>query len=274
MAVRHGIVYGDSARQQLDVYRPRKLAAPAPVVVFLYGGRWQQGERDEYRLVGTALTRRGFVVVVPDYRLYPAVKFPRWVEDAALAVRWTHEHIRAYGGDPEQVVVVGHSAGAHSAVLLAMDERYLRNAGVPAGTVRGFVSLAGPVDTVWTAPDVQALMGPRDLWPTTYPANYIDGNEPPLLLLHGKDDETVRTGNSVEFARRVEQAGGCARAVLYPDVGHISLMVAVAAPWLGKGAVLNEIAAFVREPRRVCGVRTAVVEARNAGTPHSGDGNP
>ncbi|MBW3570664.1 MAG: alpha/beta hydrolase [Gemmatimonadetes bacterium] len=240
--------YGDDAQQRLDVYRPR-AARGAPVVVFLYGGRWQSGSKDDYRLLGDALTRRGMVAVIPEYRLYPRVRFPAWVQDAALAVRWARENAARYGGDPANVVVVGHSAGAHTAALLALDERWLREAGVPAAGVRGFVALAGPVDTAWTDPDVQALMGPREGWPATYPTTHVDGTEPPLLLLHGADDRTVSPGSSLRLAARVRERGGCARAVVYRGVGHVEIMVAAAVPRLASAPVLADIAAFVRDPR-------------------------
>jgi acetyl esterase/lipase len=244
-----GLAYGAEARQRLDVYRPRTVRRGAPVVVFLYGGRWQSGSADEYRLLGDAMTRRGWIAVVADYRLYPAVRFPAWVQDAALAVRWARDNAARFGGDPENVVVVGHSAGAHTAALLALDERWLREAGVPAGAVRGFAALAGPVDTVWTDPDVQALMGPPAGWPATYPATHVDGTEPPLLLLHGADDETVSPRSSLRLAARIQERGGCARAIVYRGVGHVKIIVAAAVPRISSAPVLDDLAAFVRDPR-------------------------
>lgn len=242
------IIYSKGARQRLDVYRPRSAQQPVPVIVFFYGGRWQHGAKAEYRLLGDALTRRGFVAVVPDYRLYPQVRFPAWVEDGARAVRWTRENIGRFGGDPEQIFVIGHSAGAHTVALLALDEHYLRQVEVPPGTVRGLVSLAGPVDTVWTDPDVQALMGPRANWPASYPVNHIDGGEPPLLLLHGAQDEIVSPTNSVQLADRIQERGGCARVIVYPNLGHIKIAIALAVPRLASAPVLDDVAAFVREP--------------------------
>ena len=249
-AVRTGdVAYGTGARQRLDVYRPRGSGRrPAPVVIFLYGGRWQSGSKERYALVGGALARRGLVAVVPDVRLAPDAVFPDWVEDAALAVRWTRDNAARFGGDPAHLVVVGHSAGGHTAALLALDERYLARAGVPAVALRGAVSLAGPVDTTWTDADVQALMGPRDGWPASYPANQIGGGEPPLLLLHGADDATVLPLNSGRLARRVRDRGGCARAVVYPGVGHIRIAVALALPALSPAPVLDDVARFARRP--------------------------
>lgn len=251
--VRMGDVrYGADARQRLDVYRPRTLRQPAPVVVFLYGGRWQEGSRDLYRLLGDAMTRQGWIVVVPDYRLSPQVTFPAWVEDGARATRWAHDHATRLGGDPSNIVIVGHSAGAHTAALLALDEQYLRDAGVPREAIRGVVSLAGPVDTRWTDPDVQALMGPREGWPATYPATHVDGTAPPLLLLHGGGDDTVSPRNSVTLAEQIRARGGCAASKVYPGVGHVEIVVALSAPWLRRAPVLRDLAAFVRDPAAIC----------------------
>ena len=249
------VAYGDGPSQRLDVYRPTRVRAGAPVVVFLHGGRWQTGSRDEYRLVGSALTRRGFVVVVPDARLAPAVHFPAWLEDDARAVRWTTDHVAAFGGDPRHVTLVGHSSGAHGVALLVLDPRWLRAAGVPAGAVQGGVSLAGPVDTVWTDPDVQALMGPRAGWPATYPRTHVDGRAPPLLLLHGDADETVGSAGARRLSARITAAGGCAPVRTYAGVGHMGIIAALALPelpLLRRAPVLDDVAAFARDARAGC----------------------
>jgi acetyl esterase/lipase len=246
------VAYGGDARQRLDVYRPRGARSGAPVVVFLHGGRWKYGSKDDYRLVGSALTRRGFVVVVPDARLAPAARFPAWIEDGARAVRWTTDHVAAHGGDPARVTLVGHSSGAHSVALLVLDARWLRAAGVPAGAVRGGVSLAGPVDTVWTDPDVQAAMGPREGWPATYPRTHVDGAAPPLLLLHGDADGVVFPSGSRRLAARVAAAGGCAPLRTYAGVGHVGIAVALATPGLGIAPVLDDVAAFARDAGTAC----------------------
>lgn len=248
-----GLPYGATERQRLDVYRPRAGGGPAPVIVFLYGGRWQGGSRDQYRLLGDALTRRGLVAVVPDYRLYPGARFPAWVEDAARAVRWVSDSIGRFGGDPSRIFVVGHSAGAHTATLLALDEHYLEQAGVPAHAVRGFVSIAGPVATAWTDPDVQALMGPPEGWPATYPLTHVDGTEPPILLLHGGKDRTVAPANSVRLAHRIRERGGCARSIAYRGLDHVEIVIALSIPRLGGAPVLEDVLTFVGDPAGGCG---------------------
>jgi acetyl esterase/lipase len=250
------IPYGTDARQRLDVYHERRAGTSAPVVVFIYAGRWKYGSKRDYLLIGNTLARRGWIVVIPDYRLFPAVRFPAWVDDGASAVRWTRDNIARFGGDASNIVVIGHSAGAHTVAMLALDEHFLRDAGVPASAVRGFVSLAGPVDTTWTAPDVQELMGPREGWAASYPYNFIDGNEQPLLLLHGASDDVVSVGNSLRLADRIHARGGCARATVYPRIGHIEIAVALAFPSLDLAPVMRDVSAFVHDPAGfACGSR-------------------
>lgn len=243
-----GLAFGADARQRLDVYHDRRTPRAAPVVVFIYPGRWKYGSRRDYLLVGNALARLGWVVVIPDYRLYPAARFPAWVEDGAAAIRWTRDSIARFGGDPSRIIVIGHSAGAHTVAMLAMDAHYLRDAGVPRDGVRGFVSISGPVDTTWTDPDVQDLMGPAERWPGTYPYNFIGGDEPPLLLLHGAEDHVVGAGNSVRFADRVRARGGCARSIVYPKIGHVQAALALAYPSLHLAPVQRDVRAFVGDP--------------------------
>lgn len=242
------IQYGDSARQRLDVYRRVTTRAPAPVIVFLYGGRWKYGTKDDYLLIGNNFARRGWVTVIANYRLYPKVLFPAWVEDGASAVAWTVRNIERFGGDTSRIIVVGHSSGAHTTALLALDEHYLRDAGVAAGTVRGFVSIAGPVDTSWTARDVQRLMGPAEGWPSTYPATHVDASDPPLLLMHGDADDVVSVGSSVRLAERIRERGGCVGLHIYHDVGHINIAAALGLPGIGSAPVLEDLARFVRDP--------------------------
>ena len=239
------VPYGTDPTDRLDVYRPRHRESSAPVVVFLYGGRWQSGSKEEYRLLGDALTREGVVAVVPDYHRYPEVRFPVWVEDAARAVRWVRDSIGRFGGDPERIFIMGHSSGAHTATLLALDEHYLRDAGVSPSAVRGFISLAGPVATTWTDPDVQALMGPRERWARTYPMEQVTGSAPPLLLLHGARDRLVSSANSVRLAARIHARGGCAPVILYRGLDHIGIVIALALPRFNIAPVLRDVVGFV-----------------------------
>ena len=248
--VRPDVPYDTGARQHLDVYRPRRTTpGGVPVIVFIHGGTWQRGSKEEYRLVGDAVTRRGLVAVVISYRVYPSVIFPAWVDDAARAVRWVSDSIRAYGGDPKQLFVVGHSAGGHIAALLAVDAHYLRRVGLHPDAVSGYVSIAGPLDNVWTDPVEQALMGPREGWLATNPTQLVTARlNTPVLLLHGDVDETVAVAKSLSFAARVRQYGGCARTIVYRKLGHAGIVVAFSVPRFGIAPVLDDVIAFVEQP--------------------------
>lgn len=242
-----GIAYGPEPRHKLDVYRPETAGGPAkPVIVFLYGGAWKRGERSQYRFVGETFARHGFTVVVPDYRLYPEVRFPRFVEDAAAAVAWVRDAIAPYGGDPERIVLAGHSAGAHIAALLALDRRYLEAAGVPARAVSGLVGLAGPY-----AFDPLAYRGTRQIFETAArpddarPISFARAGAPPMLLLHGSTDRTVLPRNSRALAERLGAAGADARYRPLEGVGHSLILLALSEPFRSRAPVVEAILGFI-----------------------------
>ena len=140
------LAYGPDARQRLDVYQPAAITQRAPMVVFFYGGSWSSGERADYRFVGEALASSGIVAVVADYRLSPAFRYPVFVQDSAQALRWAFEHAADYGADPARIFVMGHSAGAYNAAMLALDARWLAAVGLAPKRLAGWIGLAGPYD--------------------------------------------------------------------------------------------------------------------------------
>lgn len=240
------IAYGDQPRQQLDIYTPDKPAAGRPVVVFFYGGSWQTGNKDGYRFVGEALASRGITAVLPDYRLYPQVKFPTFVDDGAAAVAWTRAHIADYGGNACHLFVAGHSAGAHIAAMLATNATYLDDAGASVRDLSGFIGLSGPYDFLPIKdPALQKIFAPKSAWPLTQPIHFVDGNEPPMLLLHGGADTTVLPKNTTNLAAKVNADGGSAKVKIYPGVNHVMLVAPLAAALRFKGDELDRIADFV-----------------------------
>jgi acetyl esterase/lipase len=231
------IAYANLPRQKLDVYVPRHPKPNLPVVIFFYGGDWQNGNKADYRFVAQALTSKNFIAVLPDYRLYPAVTFPAFMTDAALAVRWTHNNIAAFGGDPHRLFLAGHSAGAHIVALLTLDQHYLLNVGLSRDIIRATAGLSGPYDFVPSPPDRGVFsMPPNDTIPppTIEPINFVDGSAPPMLLIQGLSDPTVNPQNAPELANKIHAAGGNVRCITYPGVGHPAVVLAFAWPfrWL------------------------------------------
>ncbi len=243
------VAYGDDPRQRLDVYIPRAPSAPtggAPVVVFFYGGSWQRGNRKLYAFVGEALSRVGFVAVLPDYRVWPQVAFPVFVEDGARAVAWAVAQAARFSGDARKVVVAGHSAGGHIAALLALDDHYLGAAGTP-GVLRGMAGLAGAYDFLpLTDPTLQALFATARSIDLTQPINFAHRSAPPLWLAHGTSDRVVLPRNSTHLAERTRALGGRAELALYEGYGHFDIVARLAAPLRPSSTLQQDLAGFVR----------------------------
>lgn len=238
------IGFGSDPRQKLDIYKPENVAN-APVVVFLYGGSWNSGRRQDYAFAGRALAAQGFVVVIPDYRLVPQFRFPAFVEDAAAAIAWTKANIAKYGGNPEKIGVSGHSAGAHIALLVALDPRWLAAAGAP-GAVKAAVGLAGPYDFYPFEPGgaAEAALGGQPDPRITQPINFASAKAPPALLLNGADDSTVYPRNAERLAAALQAVGAGGEYTIYPGIGHIGILLALSKPFRGKAPVLSDTAAF------------------------------
>lgn len=244
--LRTGIAYGEHPRQRLDLYRPRTADKPAPVVVFIHGGRWREGARKDYRFLAQALTSIGAVVVIPDYRLFPEAHFPAFVEDNAQAVRWIADHIAAEGGDPNRIFVMGHSAGAQIAALLALDPRYLQAQGFDNRSLRGLIGLAGAYDFLpFSSADVAEVFADVADLRLTQPINFACNPHAPLLLLYGTADTTVRPGNSTRLAERVLACGGAVEIHGYPGIKHIGIIAALWSPTRRLAPTLADIQRFV-----------------------------
>jgi len=229
ITVARDIPYAGGARQALDVYAPRQSDTPAPVVVFFYGGNWDSGSKAMYRFVGAALAARGVLTVIPDYRLYPQVRFPAFMDAAAAALAWTRANIARYGGDPHRLFLMGHSAGGQIATLLALDATYLRAVDLSPHDVCGVIGLAGPYDFLPLHDDaLKRIFGPEAERPRSQPINYVSPQAPPMLLLAGRDDTTVDPSNTLRLAARLRAAGASAQDEFYPGIGHKALIAAFA----------------------------------------------
>lgn len=247
--VRHEAVpYGANPRQALDVYEP-KSALPAggrTVVVFFYGGSWRDGSRNTYKFVGEALTSKGYVAVIPDYRVYPEAVYPVFVEDAARAVRWAVDNAARYGGNKDRLVLMGHSAGAHIASLIMLDPQFLTAVDLPHDVVKGFVGVAGPYSFDPLRTEVARAVFSHLADPNVArPITFVKNASAPMLLLHGSDDTTVGPQNSLNMAKALQYEGKPVTHIVYPDVAHVGIIAAMATPLRSYAPTLTDTTTFI-----------------------------
>ena len=250
------IPYGDHLRQKVDVYMPSQSLADkalrlggSPMVVFFYGGSWSSGDRADYRFVGEALAAVGIAVVVADYRLSPEVRYPVFVQDSALATRWAFDNAQKYGADPTRLFVMGHSAGAYNAAMLALDKRWLSAVGLNPAKLAGWIGLAGPYDFL--------PIGDRKTqvafeWPNTSPDSqalfHAGSASPPALLLAPSNDTLVNTQRStVGMAQRLKASGVRVESELFDTVSHITIVATMASVLKGRAPVLERVTDFVKQ---------------------------
>ena len=234
------IPYGSDPRQKLDLYRPETPRANGKAVIFFYGGSWESGTKSDYLFVAQAFATNGLTVVVPDYRIYPEVRFPAFVEDAAVATRWTADRVGT-----EKLFVMGHSAGAHSALMLVSDTRYLADAGVDRLKLAGTIGLAGPYAFLpLTSRRLQDIFGGAND-PAVQPITFAQAPLPPILLLHGEADRTVYPRNTIRLAAAWKAAGASAEMKLYPEVDHIDIVAALSSFLRARAPTLADTMAFI-----------------------------
>jgi acetyl esterase/lipase len=260
-----GVAYGDLPRQTLDIYIPAnpvsenpELKGKAentraitnkglPVVVFFYGGSWDSGNRASYKFIGEAMTSQGFIAVIPDYRVYPEVLFPGFMEDPAKAAKWIKLHAAEFGGDPERVFLAGHSAGAHIAAMLVLDPEFLAKQNSKPADFAGMIGLAGPYDFLPLKSDrLKTIFGPEDQRAKSQPINFVSGNNPPMLLMVGTKDGTVWPRNTYNLAAKIKAAGGPVEVVEFAGYGHVDMAAKLAKPLRDK-RMLDTITAFIKQ---------------------------
>lgn len=247
LLIERDLAFGPAGRHRLDLYRPAAAGDPRPVILFLYGGGWNKGNRADYVFLAEPLARAGFLVAVADYRLWPEVSFPAFIEDAARALAWLKASAGDRGGDPARLLVLGHSAGAYNALLLALDRRYLAAEGLSPDAITAVMGLAGPyafnpLDYDSTRPVFDVGCPVEEL----KPISFVSESAPPTLLLHGLEDTTVYPRNTETLAAALDAAGATVDARLYPSLGHFGIVLAFARGFRRKAPVLEDLLAFAR----------------------------
>ncbi|MDB5539506.1 MAG: prenylcysteine alpha-carboxyl methylesterase [Devosia sp.] len=238
------IPYADGQRKKLDIYQPEKADGPAPVVMFIYGGSWRAGDKFEYEFAGRALAAAGFVTVIADYRLWPEVKYPEFLEDNAQAMRWIEDNIAQYGGDPKRFFLAGHSAGAYNAVMLGLDSSFRREYKVTM-PIRAIAGISGPYNFYpFEYDQVRDTFGPAPSAEGTQPVNLVTADAPPIFLASGTSDPIVRVQNSEALAAKLREQGVWVTEKYYEGFGHLEPVLALGAMMRFRMPILNDLVEF------------------------------
>lgn len=264
--------YGTGPGERFDLYQPRGAlddadkTAGSPLVIFIYGGSWAMGSRADYRFAGEALAAQGFTVMVIDYRLYPEVRYPGFLQDCAKAVAYGLEHARELGADPRRVFLYGHSAGAYNVAMLALDPRWLRDVGHSPNELAGWVGLAGPYNFLPIEdPGVKLVFDWPDASPDTQPINHVADLARPLPAFIGAavGDKTVYPEqNSEPLATRMKARDTAVTFRLYEHANHALMVGALQWPLTGVAPVLRDTAAFIRQAAPAPAPTPSAVAAR------------
>lgn len=246
MDIRKDIAYDGQSWQKLDLYLPKQVGAkPLPLIVFFHGGRWSHGSKGDFAFIAESFTQLGYAVAIPDFAAYPASVFPTFIEDAASAIAWLHNHAGEYGIDAGRLFVLGHSSGAHIAALVASDPHYLESRKGQRGWIAAVVGLAGPYDLTPDEPDLIAMFGPPERYAQMQVPTFIDGGQPPMLLLTGGKDEVVEPEQLEKVREAVKAKGGVLQTHAYPELNHGELVMVFSRIKRDKAPVIQDIHRFL-----------------------------
>jgi acetyl esterase/lipase len=236
-----------SEGQTLDVWRPAGRVVQRPVLIFWYGGGWVNGSRQAYAFAARAYARNGFVVVVPNYRKVPQIRFPAMLQDGAQAVKWTRDHIAEFGGDPNRIGVAGHSAGAYTVAMLTLDPRWLEAEHVDPHIIKAAVGLSGPYDfyPFDKKRSIDAMQGVKEPL-LTQPIHFARADAAPMLLVTSTEDTEVRPRNAIHLTAALKTVGAPVEFRNYPGITHENVAMALSVPFRGKAPVLADSVAFLK----------------------------
>lgn len=230
--IQSDIIFDAAHDLALDLYFPKDLKGNPPLIIFFYGGSWKDGAKEEYKFIAAHLIERGYVVAIPDYRKHPQVTFPSFIHDNAAAVKWLSDNADQYGYDPSQIILMGHSAGAFNAALLAYDDQFLQNVGVDKQNIKAMIGLSGPYAFTPKAADIKAVFAPPSNYPAMQIPNFVSAGDPPALLMHGAQDKVVGRFNLEKLDTALKQKSIPSTVHIYDDMNHAGTIAALT--WVKK----------------------------------------
>lgn len=241
--------------QSLDIYAPPKVESPRPVMLFIHGGAWRFGDKSQVQEKPTVFVQRGFVFVSINYRMTEQISPREQAADVAAAIKWVHDHIGEYGGDPRQLFVMGHSAGAHLAALVSIDDRFLKEVELPLSSIAGTVLLDGAAYDVPRQIQITPLPRMREIYKTVFtedvarqkeasPITHVakDRGIPPFLILHVATRLDGKL-QSESLAAQLQAAGVTTRVIAAEGKTHATINREIGIP---EDAVTDTIFEFLK----------------------------
>jgi acetyl esterase/lipase len=246
--VASAVPYGSEPEQIVYVFKPKQAQPNLPIVIFVHGGSWQEGNAADYSFVGRAFAANGFVAFVVGYRKHPQHTYPAFVQDVASSLQWVHNNAAQFGGDGEKIFLVGHSAGAYDIAQAVLDQRYLEEAGITDKQIKAIATLAGPFDFLPLDSKItREVFGNINDLESTQPINYARKDAPPFLILHGTADTTVYPKNAKSLFKHLNDVGASAKLIEYQGVSHVGILLDIAKPLRGNAPVLDDVVKFFKD---------------------------
>ncbi len=240
--------YGAEPNQTLFVFKPKQSKPNLPILIFVHGGSWQEGNAADYGFVGRAFAAENFVTFVINYRKHPKYPFPAFVQDVAKSLNWVQYNAEKYGGDAKRIFLVGHSAGAYNVTLAVLDKRFLETEGVVVENIKAVATLAGPFDFLPLDSDItKEVFGKLSDLPNTQPINFARKDAPPFLILHGSEDKTVYPKNAKSLYKHLNDVGATVKLIEYKGVSHVGILLDIAKPLRGNAPVLSDVVEFFKD---------------------------
>ena len=240
VGVSKDILYGDEPLQDLDIYYPKPLAQAMktnttikqeyPMVVFVHGGSWESGNKEEYAFVGQSLAQAGYVTAVINYRKAPEHVYPDYVEDTAQAIAWSYKNAKRFHANPERFAVVGHSAGAFNAVAAIANEDFLKPYGIKPTDISAVIGIAGPYSYDFRKFSSVTAFAADATPDEVMPDRQIKGAQPPYLLLTAEKDKVVYATNTIKMTQALKSAGVTVQTSEIKGASHATSIGAMALP--------------------------------------------
>lgn len=214
--------------------------------MFLHGGGWKSGRKEEYRFIADFLIANGYVAVLVDYVKHPQGKFPQFVYDAATALKWIEDNIAKYNGDKNNIHIMGFSAGAQIGALLNYNNKYLKSTGIDRSLIKSFIGISGPYDFKPNKKRLKLIFEDSDNYKQIQISDFVNGGEAPALLLHGMKDEVVPCNCSLKLNEKIIEKNGKVKTIIYNTHSHFSLLGCFASIFSSRSLVKKDIISFLK----------------------------